>query len=113
MPGLLTREFIYNNRIQAGALEHMNLYKCPDCNHPGGKFESFPSKEKYKWYEISQKRFSCRHCGAQVALDRGFQKWGLLALPAIVVSVWDLALANQGGVNQVAVYFLGDWLDWV
>ncbi len=63
-----------------------------------------PSKENYRWYEISQKKSSCRHCGAEVGLDEGFQKWGLLVLPAIVILVWDLALANHGGVNQVVKY---------
>ena len=82
----------------------MYLYKCPNCDDPSRKFDSFPSKEKYRWYEISQNRSSCRNCGAEVALDKGFQKWGLLALPAIVVSVWDVALENRGGVNQIFLY---------
>lgn len=45
-------------------------------------------------------RSLCRHCEAEVGLDENFQKWGLLILPAIVVFVWDVALANQGGVNR-------------
>ena len=80
------------------------LYKCPNCNHPGGEFDVFPSREKYRWYEFSQKRSSCRHCGAEVGLDENFQKWSLLILPAIVVFVWDVALANQGGVNRYVEY---------
>ena len=83
----------------------MPLYKCPNCNHPGGEFDVFPSKEKFRWYEISQKRTSCRHCGAEVALEERFQRWGLLAIPAIVIFVWDLSMASQGGVNDVLKYF--------
>ena len=82
----------------------MPLYTCPNCKNPSGEFDVFPSKEKFRWYEISQKRSSCKHCGAEVALDESFQKWGLLALPAIVIFVWDVALASQGGVNQVIKY---------
>ena len=82
----------------------MPLYTCPNCNHPSGEFDVFPSKEKFRWYEISQKRASCKHCGAEVALDENFQKWGLLALPAIVIFVWDVAMASQGGVNQAIKY---------
>lgn len=82
----------------------MPIYTCPNCNHPSGEFDVFPSKEKFRWYEISQKRSSCKHCGAEVELDENFQKWGLLALPAIIVFVWDIAMANQGGVNQVIKY---------
>lgn len=85
----------------------MNLFKCPNCNDSSREFDSFPSKVRYRWYEISQKRTLCRHCGAEVALESSFQKWGLLVLPAIVISVWDVALANRGGVNEALLY--GCW----
>ena len=47
---------------------------------------------------------ACRHCGAEVALEQNFQKWGLLCLPAIVISVWDVALASRGGIDEVFLY---------
>lgn len=82
----------------------MTLYKCPNCNDPSKEFDVFPSKEKYRWYEFARNRSSCRHCGAEVGLDGNFQKWGLLILPAIVILIWDAALINQGGVNEVVEY---------
>ena len=84
------------------------MYKCPNCKHPSGEFDYFPAKDRFKWYEISQKRTRCRHCGAETALDEHFQKWGLLILPAIVVAVWDVALSEQGGVHPILEYV--SWL---
>ena len=82
----------------------MSLYRCPHCLDPSGEFEVLPAKEKFKWHEFSSYRSLCKHCGAEVALDENFQKWGLLILPAIVIFVWDVALANQGGVYPLVKY---------
>lgn len=84
----------------------MNLYRCPYCCKPIREFETKPAKEKYKWFEFSQNRAFCPHCGAEVALETKFQRWGLLVLPAIVLFVWDEVLSEQGGVNQKLLYGL-------
>ena len=82
----------------------MKLYKCPYCFESISEFELRPAKEKYKWFEFSQNRAFCPNCGAEVALEAKFQRWGLLVLPAIVLFVWDVALSEQGGVNQQLLY---------
>lgn len=82
----------------------MKLYKCPFCNKPIGEFVAKPVKEKYRWFEFSQYRSYCPHCGAEVALEAKLQRWALLGLPAIVLFVWDVALSKQGGVNKMLLY---------
>lgn len=82
----------------------MKLYKCPYCGEPIGEFVTQPTKEDYKWFEFSQYRSFCPHCEAEIALDDEFQRWALLALPAIVLFVWDVAQAEQGGVDRFLLY---------
>jgi hypothetical protein len=61
-------------------------------------------KEKYRWFEFNQYRSFCPHCEAEIALESKFQRWGLFVLPAIVLFVWDVALSEQGGVNNLLFY---------
>lgn len=82
----------------------MTMYQCPKCNNPSGEFDVFPARQRFKWYQFSHQRSACRHCGAEVALDENFQKWGLLIVPAIVVGVWDVALQDRGGVSPMLEY---------
>ncbi len=82
----------------------MSLYRCPYCCDPIREFKTKPAKERYKWFEFTQNRAFCPHCGAEVALEAEFQRWGLLVLPAIVLFVWDVALSEQGGINQHLFY---------
>ena len=82
----------------------MKLYRCPFCNEPISEFVAKPAKKKYRWFEFTQYRSYCPHCGAEVALETKFQRWALLGLPAIVLFVWDVALSKQGGINKILLY---------
>lgn len=84
----------------------MQLYCCLCCGKPFGicEFVTKPAKEQYRWSECTQYRSFCPHCEAEVALEAKFQRWALLALPAIVLFVWDVALSKQGGIDSFLLH---------